>query len=68
MHTPGCCSYDKLLFSLASSKKHVIPSERQRDEESTHFVDICSKIGAKILRLRFAPLRMTLYFSAPLIP
>ena len=38
--------------------------EYTRVEESTHFVDIGSKIGAKILRLRFAPLRMTPYFSA----
>ena len=49
------------------TKAVVIPSELQRVEGSTHFVDISGKIGAKILRLRFAPLRMTPYVSALLI-
>ena len=39
-------SQDKLLFILGSRKRYVIPSERQRVEESTHFVDISGKIGA----------------------
>lgn len=33
--------------------------ELSSDEESTHFVDILLQLGAKILRLRCAPLRMT---------
>ena len=32
-------------------KSDVILSERERVEGSTHFVDLCSKIGARILRL-----------------
>ena len=53
----NCC------LQMKERKRNVIPSERQRVEESTHFVDISCKIGAKISRLRFAPLEMTTFFD-----
>ena len=37
----------------------VILSEHQRVEESTHCVQYCGIISAKILRLHFVSLRMT---------
>ena len=47
----------------------ICHSERaQRVEESTYLNYICSQIGAKILRLRFTPLRMTGYSADDNIP
>ena len=47
-------------------QKKICHSERSVSgvEESSHFVYFCSTIGAKILRLGFASLRMTTLFFA----
>ena len=54
MRTGSVCSKkeDREWFQCHSVNTAVILSERKRVEESSQFVSVCSKLSAKILRLR----------------
>lgn len=53
-----CLAHSFKYYKMLSSR-----ARRNRAQESTHFVSLCSQFSAKILRLRFASLRMIAFLN-----